>query len=151
MHSCVHMWVVHVLNAEWNRNWARLAITAVARHLPDRDIPSYWSVRRHLIHHIAQSWACIYENKGDEEGLEWAMHRFGDAYMAQEMYLRALRGKEIACGSDHTSTLNTVNNLGPSLRWPGQDAGGGGDVSASPGWISGGVGTESLIDAEDCQ
>ncbi|KAH8193551.1 hypothetical protein TruAng_012283 [Truncatella angustata] len=28
------------------------------------------------------------------------------------MYLRALRGKEKACGPDHTSTLSTVNNLG---------------------------------------
>jgi Tetratricopeptide repeat len=28
------------------------------------------------------------------------------------MYLRALRGNEKAWGAEHTSTLNTVNNLG---------------------------------------
>jgi Tfp pilus assembly protein PilF len=28
------------------------------------------------------------------------------------MYQRALKGKEKAWGPDHTSTLNTVNNLG---------------------------------------
>jgi len=31
---------------------------------------------------------------------------------AEKMYLRALQGKEKARGPDHTSTLNTVNNLG---------------------------------------
>ena len=31
---------------------------------------------------------------------------------AEEMYVRALRGKEKAWGVEHTSTLNTVNNLG---------------------------------------
>jgi tetratricopeptide (TPR) repeat protein len=31
---------------------------------------------------------------------------------AEEMLLRALRGKEKAWGAEHTSTLQTVNNLG---------------------------------------
>jgi tetratricopeptide (TPR) repeat protein len=31
---------------------------------------------------------------------------------AEEMYLRALRGFEKAWGAEHTSTLDTVNNLG---------------------------------------
>jgi len=31
---------------------------------------------------------------------------------AEDMYLRALTGYEKAWGSEHTSTLNTVNNLG---------------------------------------
>ena len=31
---------------------------------------------------------------------------------AEEMYLRALAGKEKALGSNHTSTLDTVNNRG---------------------------------------
>jgi tetratricopeptide (TPR) repeat protein len=31
---------------------------------------------------------------------------------AEQMYLRALAGKEKALGPDHTSTLNTVGNLG---------------------------------------
>jgi hypothetical protein len=31
---------------------------------------------------------------------------------AEEMYVRALRGKEKAWGLEHTSTLDTVNNLG---------------------------------------
>ena len=31
---------------------------------------------------------------------------------AEAIYLRALKGKEKACGTEHTSTLDTVNNLG---------------------------------------
>ena len=31
---------------------------------------------------------------------------------AEAMYLRTLRGKEKALGAEHTSTLDTVNNLG---------------------------------------
>jgi Tetratricopeptide repeat len=31
---------------------------------------------------------------------------------AEEMYMRALRGYEKAWGHEHTSTLDTVNNLG---------------------------------------
>jgi len=30
----------------------------------------------------------------------------------EKMYQQALRGYKKACGPDHTSTLNTVNNLG---------------------------------------
>ncbi|KAL1598071.1 hypothetical protein SLS59_007081 [Nothophoma quercina] len=54
----------------------------------------------------------------------WALstttsHNLGDLYAdqgklgeAEEMYERALEGKEKALGPDHTSTLSTINNLG---------------------------------------
>jgi tetratricopeptide (TPR) repeat protein len=119
MHGCVHAWVLHVLNSECNREWARLAIIAVARHIPDYEVPSYWILQQRLVQHVTRSWDCLVENKADEEGLEWAMHRFGDTYTdqgkmkeAEEMYLRALQGNEKAWGPEHTSTLDTVNNLG---------------------------------------
>jgi hypothetical protein len=35
---------------------------------------------------------------------------------AEEMYLRALRGKNTALGPEHTSTLQTVSNLGKNLQ-----------------------------------
>ncbi|PLB48776.1 hypothetical protein P170DRAFT_464400 [Aspergillus steynii IBT 23096] len=48
-----------------------------------------------------------------------AFHSLGDLYFdqgklqeAEEMYQRALAGKEKALGSDHMSTLQTVNNIG---------------------------------------
>jgi tetratricopeptide (TPR) repeat protein len=36
----------------------------------------------------------------------------GKLVEAEQMYQRALQGKEKAWGPDHTSTLSTVNNLG---------------------------------------
>jgi hypothetical protein len=42
MHSCVHSWTIHVLNQEWNIEMARLALTAVAEHIPDRETQNYW-------------------------------------------------------------------------------------------------------------
>jgi Tetratricopeptide repeat len=54
-----------------------------------------------------------------DEGMVWACHNLGDLYLdqgqlgeAEKMYMRALQGKEKAWGPDHTSTLDTVNNLG---------------------------------------
>jgi tetratricopeptide (TPR) repeat protein len=48
-----------------------------------------------------------------------AIHSLGFLYAgqgklveAEQMYQRALQGKEKAWGPDHTSTLSTVNNLG---------------------------------------
>jgi hypothetical protein len=39
-------------------------------------------------------------------------HAPKDSGEAEQMYERALRGKEGALGPTHTSTLDTVNNLG---------------------------------------
>jgi Tetratricopeptide repeat len=36
----------------------------------------------------------------------------GKMVETEEMYVRALRGREKAWGVEHTSTLDTVNNLG---------------------------------------
>jgi hypothetical protein len=41
---------------------------------------------------------------------------------AEAMYLRALRGFEKARGAEHTSTLDTVNNLGLLYRKQGKMA-----------------------------
>ena len=39
---------------------------------------------------------------------------------AEDMYVRALAGKEKALGPEHTSKLNTVNNLGNLYRDQGK-------------------------------
>jgi tetratricopeptide (TPR) repeat protein len=51
--------------------------------------------------------------------LHWACYNLGNLYTdqgklgeAERIYIRALQGKEEALGSDHISTLDTVNNLG---------------------------------------
>jgi tetratricopeptide (TPR) repeat protein len=54
-----------------------------------------------------------------QNGLEWPYYQLGLLYKnqdkmdeAKKMYLRALQGYEKAWDPDHTSTLDTVNNLG---------------------------------------
>jgi tetratricopeptide (TPR) repeat protein len=56
-------------------------------------------------------------------GLEYELHEVADflgdwesSQMVEHLYMRALRGKEEALGAKHTSTLDTVNNLGV-LYW----------------------------------
>ena len=44
----------------------------------------------------------------------------GKIVEAEAMYLRALAGFEKAWGPDHTSTLDTVNNLGVLYQKQGQ-------------------------------
>ena len=49
------------------------------------------------------------------------------------MYRRALDGYEKALGPDHTSTLDTVNNLGNLYSRSGPAEGGRGNVPAGAG------------------
>ncbi|KAI8272665.1 hypothetical protein K4K60_012077 [Colletotrichum sp. SAR11_57] len=75
-------------------------------------------VQRRLLQHADQ---CIIKvaTSAEPETKEWMFDSFGNLYSdqgrlkeAEAMYERALQGKEKALGPDHTSTLNTVNNLG---------------------------------------
>jgi hypothetical protein len=34
IHGCVHSWIVHVLNQEWDYDLARVAVTYIASHVP---------------------------------------------------------------------------------------------------------------------
>jgi len=54
-----------------------------------------------------------------DDDVTWECHRLGILYAdqgklvkAEQMYQRALQGYEKAWGLEHTSTLDTVNNLG---------------------------------------
>ncbi|RMZ81359.1 hypothetical protein DV738_g2165, partial [Chaetothyriales sp. CBS 135597] len=119
VHSCVHSWTVFVLNKEWDEGLARLALTCVASEVPCTHDKNWWLVQRRLLQHARRQDFLILDGKVDIKGLDWAFHKLGDLYAdqgklaeAENMYIRALQGKEEALGPDHTSTLDTVNNLG---------------------------------------
>ena len=42
MHTCVHAWVTHVLNAKIEISMARLALNCVGLAVPTKDVPEYW-------------------------------------------------------------------------------------------------------------
>ncbi|PQE17740.1 hypothetical protein CJF31_00005461 [Rutstroemia sp. NJR-2017a BVV2] len=119
VHSCVHSWIVFVLNKEWDKSLARLALTCVASEVPDLTEKHWWLSQQRLLQHTTRQAFFIVDAKVDIDGLYWCFHNLGDLYSdqsklieAEKMYLRALEGKEKALGPDHTSTLDTVNNLG---------------------------------------
>jgi tetratricopeptide (TPR) repeat protein len=122
MHSCVHAWTMHVVNERWDDGLARLALTSVGRHVPSTTAPQYWVTQQRLLRHANRSQSHIdgtIAMWSNDDTVLSAAHSLGDLYAdqgkldkAEEMYERALEGKEKALGPDHTSTLGTVNNLG---------------------------------------
>ena len=119
IHSCVQSWTTHVLNQEWDAGTARLALECVGSHVPDSNARNPWVTQRRLIRHAARCWSFVVNCMVGEDDIAWVLQSFGILYYSQgklieaeEMYQRALRGYEKAWGPDHTSTLDTVNNLG---------------------------------------
>jgi tetratricopeptide (TPR) repeat protein len=119
MHSCVHSWTVHVLNQAWDADMASLALECVSGHLPGNNQHNSAVIEWRLMRHVGRSWEFIVDGRVDSSGRELHLHRFGSMFKnqgrfneAEKMYQRALQGYEKAWGPEHTSTLNTVNNLG---------------------------------------
>ncbi|KAH9207082.1 hypothetical protein DL95DRAFT_450501 [Leptodontidium sp. 2 PMI_412] len=119
VHSCVHSWIVFVLNKEWDKSLARLALACVASQVPSTNEKDWWLLQRRLLQNVTRQNVFIVDDKLDIEGLDWASHNLGVLFTnqgklaeAEKMYVRALQGCEEALGPDHTSTLDTVNNLG---------------------------------------
>ncbi|KAH8586629.1 hypothetical protein B0O99DRAFT_665671 [Bisporella sp. PMI_857] len=118
-----------VLNKEWDKSLARLALTCVASEVPDTNEKHWWLSQRRLLQHATRQAFFIVDAKVDVDGLYWGFHNLGDLYFdqsklaeAEAMYLRALEGKEKALGPDHTSTLDTVHNLGTLYSDQGKPA-----------------------------
>jgi tetratricopeptide (TPR) repeat protein len=83
-------------------------------------------VQQRLIGHANRCYEYVggrLAEQDDDRVMLGATHDLGNLYWrqgkldkAEEMYTRALEGKEKALGRDYTSTLSTVNNLG-NLYW----------------------------------
>jgi tetratricopeptide (TPR) repeat protein len=122
MHSCVHSWTVHVVNDRWDSNMARVVLNCVGLHVPDSNSSQYWVIEQRLVRHANRCQEFISKEllaRHDNETTLRAIALLGALYAdqnkldkAEEMYQRALEGREKALGPDHTSTLRTVNNLG---------------------------------------
>jgi tetratricopeptide (TPR) repeat protein len=118
VHSCVHSWIVSVLNNEWDKSLVRMAFTCVASEVPSKNEKEWWLLQRRLLQHAIRQNDFIEDGKLDIDGLDWVFHNLANLYSdqgklaeAETMYMRALQGKEKALGLDHISTLDTVNNL----------------------------------------
>jgi tetratricopeptide (TPR) repeat protein len=123
MHSCVHSWTIHFLNQEWDVGMAGLALECVGSHVPDRTARNAWVTQRRLVRHAVRCWYVVESGMVNEDGIAWVLDSLGNLYLdqgklgeAEKMFERALQGREKVLGSEHTSTLDTVNNLGILYR-----------------------------------
>lgn len=119
LHSCVYSWTVFVLNKEWDKSLARLAVYCVASEVPSIDKKHWWFLQQRLLQHAKRQAHFMVGDQINIYGLHGAFEKLGNLYInqgklaeAENMYIQALEGKEEVLGRDHRSTLYTVYNLG---------------------------------------
>jgi tetratricopeptide (TPR) repeat protein len=128
MHSVVQNWCLHVASLEENIHplqLSKMALIAVGYATHEVSDSNYYVLQQRLIPHARHvcrgDWLiCDVEIWG-------ALHSLGDLYFelgslkeAEEMYQRALLGRENALSPEHTSTLSTVNCLGNLYKEQGK-------------------------------
>ena len=120
LHTCEHDWALEYLNHEFDQEKCRIAVHCVAANVSAESEAEYWVRNRRVLPHARRL-----QHFRITAAVEWAGIEsddlFGFAYLygqndmmveAEKMYQRALDGREKAWGPDHTSTLQTMNNLG---------------------------------------
>ncbi|PVH71719.1 hypothetical protein DL98DRAFT_434600, partial [Cadophora sp. DSE1049] len=85
--------------------FARLALRCVASKVPMRNETNSWMLQRRLLQHVIRQKQAILKDKVNIKGMEWDLHSLGMLFSnqgklaeAEEMYARALQGKEEALG-----------------------------------------------------
>jgi tetratricopeptide (TPR) repeat protein len=132
-HPVVHTWAYHIQNEQERTEFIRLAVAVVGWAVPRRSEKEYSILQRRLLPHAQQcsrgilaasragkDWIRMsgagslgnYVIPGAINGLGRLYANQGNLTEAEQMYERALQGKEEALGPNHTSTLRTVDSLG---------------------------------------
>lgn len=119
MHPVVQDWCIHLASTDKAVNSIQLnelALVSVGCTVPSMSTRNYSELQQRLIPHA--NYVRHRDCPGNDNAVWGAFHRLGNLYAdqgklneAEEMYQRALAGKEKAFGPDHTSTLDKVNNL----------------------------------------
>ncbi|KAI2623399.1 hypothetical protein GGS21DRAFT_339699 [Xylaria nigripes] len=122
VHSCIHSWIIHVLNQDWEEDLARVAMRCVALHVPKRAQREWWITGRRLLQHAVRCTRSKMDTTADEK-MTWCCHRIGTLFKnegkldeAEKLYLRALEGYEKIHGPDHITTYLVYFNLGNTYR-----------------------------------
>ena len=125
MHAVLHQWCYSLSVGKDQMELSAIAIGIVVLAIPSESDHKYRVLQRRLLPHATQVYRWILcarrvlsEWMNDShEG--WLFHTFGLFFAdqgklaeAEKMYQQALEGKEKTLGPEHTSTLNTFNNLG---------------------------------------
>ncbi|KND93937.1 Kinesin light chain [Tolypocladium ophioglossoides CBS 100239] len=125
MHPVMHRWVLSIQDIDQRREFLWLAVVLVGWSVPSNATKAYWVLQRWLLPHAERcSWWMLKDINStgvhfDDTLATGAICLLGNLFAdqgrlkeAEEMYMRALAGREKALGRDHLSTLDTINNLG---------------------------------------
>jgi tetratricopeptide (TPR) repeat protein len=124
MHAVVHDWIQASIDMRKDNGLLRTAITTIGLAVPAHNTRDSPTVQRRILPHaihLLRYWSHVSDVQDivDKTAFLGGLNNLGRLYWrggrlaeAEEMYQRALKGKEKALGAEHTSTLNTVNNLG---------------------------------------
>jgi tetratricopeptide (TPR) repeat protein len=117
LHSMVSEWLRMRLDKDLLSTFLKTATSHLRNYLNSTARNDH-SIRQEALSHI-DSICQMEEFHIENDGSSEACSAFGNFYAdqgrlddAERMYNRALAGKEKAWGPEHTSTLDTVNNLG---------------------------------------
>ncbi|THY07437.1 purine and uridine phosphorylase [Aureobasidium pullulans] len=111
MHSVLHSWCLHVAQHDSEKGDFRwLAICIVGQVTPPLERDEFYTLSRRLLPHFRQLSASIDEYDACAQ-LACVFTCQVKLEEAERMYDRALAGKEILLGPDHTSTLDTISAL----------------------------------------
>jgi tetratricopeptide (TPR) repeat protein len=129
MHSVLHRWCGYLAGEEEQDELGCLAVGLVVSNVLSKSDVEFWRKRKRIMAHGLRVSGWIEKYSGsDKERVVKALimpgylHNLGylfednDRQRAVQMYQRALQGFEKSWGLEHTSTLNTVNNLA-GLYW----------------------------------
>ena len=125
MHSVLHHWCFHTFE-ENKATMSWLALIIVASAVPSETVLYYSLIQRRLLPHCDHVYSMLqrhlqdaFKNREYLPSLSRACYQLGYLYSdqgkmkeAEDMYLRALAGKEKAWGPEHKQTLDTRYNLG---------------------------------------
>jgi tetratricopeptide (TPR) repeat protein len=124
IHAVVHDWIQASVNTRTDDVFLQTAMTTIGLAVPEEESRDFATIQRRLLPHVAQllrywKFATATPDFTDTAVYLSSLHMLGDLCThqgkldeAEQMYQRALQGKEKAWGPEHTSKLNTVNNLG---------------------------------------
>jgi tetratricopeptide (TPR) repeat protein len=124
LHVCIHDWTLNDLNQEVDVTFYRLALDCLSCHVPasDRGDLSSEAYTRFTPHgtRLAHSHFMAILNQQRFSQKEFAkvepiaelLHRKGQFTATESIQRLLLTSKEQALGPNHSSTLNTVGNLG---------------------------------------
>jgi tetratricopeptide (TPR) repeat protein len=125
MHSVLHQWCGRLAEGEERYFLGCIAAGIVALNVPSELEAEFWRMRKRLLAHAVcvTGWVVdVYVVEGEAGRWmiqAWLYYRLAYLIVGEDrlkegefMYKRALRGYEKALGAEHTSTLDTVNNLG---------------------------------------